>query len=235
MSAELPPAWKDLLASAELIRDLDSVARAKLWAVASRKTAARQATLFSAGEEARHLFLLVSGRVKLVRSNTEGQEVIMRFVGPGEILGGVAALPRGRYPLSAEVVEDADLVAWSRQALAPVLAAHPALSTALLEAVTRRMGEVQGQLQDVATERVARRVARALLRLAGQLGRKTEEGILIDLPLSRQNLAELTGTTLFTVSRLLSGWEAEGLLEVGRERVVIRAPHGLARIAEDLP
>jgi CRP-like cAMP-binding protein len=97
------------------------------------------------------------------------------------------------------------------------------------------MGEVQGQLQDVATERVARRVARALLRLAAQLGRKTEEGILIDLPLSRQNLAELTGTTLFTVSRLLSGWEAEGLLEVGRERVVIRAPHGLARIAEDLP
>jgi CRP-like cAMP-binding protein len=132
VNAELPPAWKDLLASAELFRDLDSEARAKLWAAASRKSAARPAILFSAGEEARHLFLLVAGRVKLVRSNAEGQEVIMRFVAPGEILGGIAALPRGRYPLSAEVIEDADLVAWSRESLAPVVAAHPALTTALL-------------------------------------------------------------------------------------------------------
>jgi CRP-like cAMP-binding protein len=96
------------------------------------------------------------------------------------------------------------------------------------------MGEVQGQLQELATERVAQRVARALLRLAAQLGEKTETGVRIDLPLSRQSLAELTGTTLYTVSRLLSAWESEGLLEVGRERVTIRSPHGLVRIAEDL-
>jgi CRP-like cAMP-binding protein len=235
VTAELPPAWKDLLASAELLRDLEPEARAGLWAAASRKSAPRPAVLFSAGEDAHHLYLLVSGRIKLVRSNAEGQEVIVRFVGPREMLGGVAVLPQARYPATAEVVEDVDLVAWSREALRPVLARQPALTTAILGIVTRRMGEVQGQLQELATERVGRRVARALLRLAAQLGRKTDEGILIDLPLSRQNLAELTGTTLFTVSRLLSGWEAEGLLEVGRERVVIRAPHGLARIAEDLP
>ncbi len=72
-----------------------------------------------------------------------------------------------------------------------------------------------------------RRVARAVLRLARQAGRKTDAGILIDLPLSRQDLAEMTGTTLYSVSRILSGWEAAGLVEVGRERVVIKRGHGL--------
>ena len=74
-----------------------------------------------------------------------------------------------------------------------------------------------------------------LLRLARQSGRKNADGILIDLPLSRQSLAEMTGTTLYTVSRILSQWEAHGLVETGRERVVIRRPHGLVVIADDLP
>jgi len=235
VTGELPAAWRDLLASAELLRDLAPEARRDLLAAGTRKGFAKPAVLFRAGDEARHLYLLAAGRIKLVRGNADGQDVIVRFVGPGEILGGVAALPQGRYPATGEVVEDVDYVAWSREALAPVLARQPALTGAILGVVARRMGEVQGQLQELATERVARRVARALLRLAGQLGKKTPQGILLDLPLSRQSLAELTGTTLFTVSRLLSSWEAEGLLEVGRERVVILAPHGLVRIAEDLP
>lgn len=235
LAGELPAVWRDVLAGAELLRDLDPGLRDALLAAGCRRSAARSAVLFSAGEDATHLYLVVSGRIKLLRGNAEGQEVIVRFVAPGESVGGIAAVPRARYPVTAEVVEEADLVAWPREVLFHILARHPQLSMALLGVVTQRMAEVQGQLQELATERVARRVARALLRLAAQLGRKTERGILIDLALSRQNLAELTGTTLYTVSRLLTGWEAEGVLEVGRERVVIRSPHGLARIAEDLP
>jgi CRP-like cAMP-binding protein len=235
MRDTLPAAWPDLLASAELIGELAADERAALWAAARRAAAPRGSALFAAGDEARHLYLIVSGRLKLVRGNSEGQEVIVRFIGSGEILGGLAALPNAVYPATAVAMEDAEMAVWSREALAPILARFPRLTTAILGVVAHRMGELQSQLQDVSTERVARRVARALLRLAGQLGRKAEGGILIDLPLSRQTLAELTGTTLFTISRLLSGWEAEGLLEVGRERVVIRSPHGLARVAEDLP
>jgi CRP-like cAMP-binding protein len=82
---------------------------------------------------------------------------------------------------------------------------------------------------------VAQRVARTLLRLARQAGQREEEGVLIGLPLSRENLAEMTGTTLYTVSRILSGWEEQGLVEAGRERVLIRLPHALVAIAEDLP
>jgi len=234
VSGDLPELWSERLAAAELVRDLAPEARSRLLAAGRPRRLARRAILFSAGEDAAALYLLVSGRLKLLRSSAEGQEVIVRFVGPGELLGAVAALPEGRYPATAEVVDDAELAAWTREALAPVLARHPELATALLGIVTRRMGEVQGRLQELSTERVARRLARTLLRLAGQLGRKTDEGILLDLPLSRQNLAELTGTTLFTVSRLLSAWESEGLLRSSREQVTILQPHGLVRIADDL-
>jgi CRP-like cAMP-binding protein len=226
--------WRAELARAELLRDLAPAARAALVAAAVERRVARRVRLWEAGDDADAFYVLLAGRVKLVRGSADGQEVIVRFVGPGEILGAVAALPAARYPATAEVVDDARLAVWPRATLAPLAAAHPELPTALLAIVARRMGEVQEQLQELATERVARRVARALLRLAAQLGQKTEAGVLIDLPLSRQSLAELTGTTLFTVSRLLSAWESEGLLEVGRERVTIRSPHGLVRIAEDL-
>lgn len=234
MTATALADWRQALARAELVRELSPATREAVVAAAGERRLARRAQLFAAGDEADAFYVLLAGRIKLVRGNAEGQEVIVRFVGPGEILGAVAALPAARYPATADVVDDAQLAVWSRAELAPLTRAHPELLAQLLGVVTQRMGEVQGQLQELATERVARRVARALLRLAAQLGKKTADGILIDLPLSRQNLAELTGTTLFTVSRLLSAWENEGLLELGRERVTIRSPHGLVRIAEDL-
>ncbi|MGE5140292.1 MAG: Crp/Fnr family transcriptional regulator, partial [Rudaea sp.] len=89
--------------------------------------------------------------------------------------------------------------------------------------------------RELSTERVERRVANALLRLAQQTGVKTPEGVLIDLALTRQDIADMTGTTLYTVSRILSHWEQRGLVETGRERIVIRSPHGLVAIAQDLP
>jgi CRP-like cAMP-binding protein len=94
--------------------------------------------------------------------------------------------------------------------------------------------ETQDLFRQLATERVEQRLARALLRLARQMGRKTDQGVLIDFPLSRQDLAEMSGTTLYTASRVLSQWEKDGLVLSGRERVVVLHPHGLVAIAEDL-
>ena len=84
----------------------------------------------------------------------------------------------------------------------------------------------------MSTQQVERRVAHALLRLARQAGRKVEQGVEIDFPISRQDIAEMTGTTLHTVSRTLSAWESQGLIESGRQRVVLRDPHRLFTLAE---
>jgi CRP-like cAMP-binding protein len=104
-----------------------------------------------------------------------------------------------------------------------------------LRMVAGRFRDLQRRYQELATERVERRVARTLLRLTRQAGKGVPEGVLLDLPLSRQDLGDLTGTTLYTVSRILSRWEQDGLITTGRERVIVCKPHGLVAIAEDLP
>ena len=87
---------------------------------------------------------------------------------------------------------------------------------------------------EISNEQVEQRVAHALLRLAKQAGRKTEAGVEIDFPISRQDVAEMTGTTLPTVSRILSAWEQQGLVEGGGQRIVVRDPHALFSLAEGL-
>ena len=101
--------------------------------------------------------------------------------------------------------------------------------------MSERIQELQERLHEFATERVERRIASALLRLAQQSGQKTPDGVLITLSLSRQDLAEMTGTTLYTVSRTLSRWEQLGIVDAWAQRVLVRSPHGLVTIAEDLP
>ncbi len=101
--------------------------------------------------------------------------------------------------------------------------------------MSARMQEMQDRVRELSTERVERRIANTLLRLANQTGVKSPAGVLINVALTRQDIAEMTGTTLYTVSRTLSRWEQEGIIESRRERVIIRSPHGLVMIAEDLP
>jgi CRP-like cAMP-binding protein len=150
-------------------------------------------------------------------------------------MGIIVALSDMAYPLSAEAVQDCLALAWEAGAVRRLMEQYPSLALGGLQLVAERFRHLQARYLELATERVERRVARALLRLARQAGKRVENGILLDLPLSRQDLGEMTGTTLYTVSRILSGWEQDGIISTGRERIVICKPHGLVTIAEDLP
>ena len=213
---------------------LPEPARRALAASAGLRTAARHERLFHQGDPAEHLFLVREGRVKLTQVGPDGQEVIVRHIGPGEILGGIALVEGAAYPVTGEVLEAARLLAWTRAGLQALAVEHPQLALLTTGIIAGRMQEIQERFRELATQRVAQRIARALLRLVRQAGRRTAEGVVIDLPLSRQDLAEMTGTTLVTVSRTLSAWEADGVVAVGRERVVVVSPHRLVEIAEDL-
>jgi CRP-like cAMP-binding protein len=98
-----------------------------------------------------------------------------------------------------------------------------------------RLQEAQTRMAEMSTEQVERRIAHALLRLANQAGRKVEGGVKIDFPISRQDIAEMTGTTLHTVSRTLSLWEQQGMVESARQSVVLTDPHRLFALAEQVP
>jgi CRP-like cAMP-binding protein len=98
--------------------------------------------------------------------------------------------------------------------------------------MANRFATLQGQYLEMATQRVEQRVALTLLRLVRQFGKRVEDGVLIDMPLSRQDLAEMTGTNIFNVSRILSSWEQEGVVQTGRKRVVLCKAHALIQLTE---
>ena len=148
--------------------------------------------------------------------------------------GATAVFGDTAYPASAETVDATIVLGWDNETTIELIEQYPRLGLNILRLLSVRLQELQDRLREMSTERVERRIARALLRLVSQLGRKAETGVLIDLPLSRQDLANMTGTTLYTVSRILSRWEAEGIIEAGREKVLIKHPPRLVVIAEDL-
>lgn len=188
---------------------------------------------FFQGDPATYLYILVSGRAKLMQNNPAGQQVNLRTIGEWQIFGALGAVRDGAtYPASAQALEHSKALALKSEVLRDLMQTRPYLSFELMRLMTGYIQEMQERYRELATEKVERRIARSLLRLAAQLGTKMEGGI--ELSFTRQDLAEMSGTTLYTVSRVLSEWERQGLVEAGRERVLIRNPHGVVSIAEEL-
>jgi CRP-like cAMP-binding protein len=225
-----------LLAGVPLFRGLGREALAAAAVDARLVRAAAGRTFFREGEPAQLFFVLRRGRVKFTQISAEGHEVILRVIGPGEPFGGVAAIvDDATYPITARALEASEAHAWDGPRIAALMHRFPPIAINAARMIADRLHELQRQHRELMTERVERRIARALLRLAQHAGRRVEAGVEIDFPLSRQDLAQMTGTTLYTVSRTLSGWEEDGLIATGRRRVIVRQPHRLVRIAEDLP
>ena len=192
----------------------------------------RGSAVFEQDGDAHSFFLLLHGRLRVVRLTPDGQQVGVRFVNPGDLFGIAKAIGRDTYPGTAIAVVDSIALLWP-SALWPELAVkHPALAVNTVQTMGARIQEAHTRVIEMSTEEVERRVAHALVRLANQAGRKVEDGIEIAFPISRQDIAEMTGTTLHTVSRILSGWEQAGLVRSGRQRVVICEPHKLFMVAE---
>ena len=193
---------------------------------------ARETTIFEQDDEAHSFFLLLDGHVRVVKSTAAGQQVIVRYISPGELLGIAQALGRTTYPANAIAAIDCVVLAWPSRLWLEFSARFPAFGANTYKAVGARLEEAQTRIVEMSTEQVEQRVAHALLRLVNQTGKHTAEGILIDFPISRQDIAEMTGTTLHTVSRLLSLWEAKGLVRSGRQKVTVVEPHRLFMLAE---
>lgn len=189
--------------------------------------------IFFQDDPADHVYALTEGRIKLTQMAPDGQQVIMRVATPWMLIAATGMVAGAVYPVTAEAAEASRLLRWNQAEMLGLIARYPDLALNALRVLAEHVRELQDRYRELATERVERRLARTILRLANQTGRKTSEGVLLDLPLTRQDLAEMAGTTLFTVSRILTRWEAKGLILSGRERIVIRFPHGLVGIAED--
>ncbi|MBK6767769.1 MAG: Crp/Fnr family transcriptional regulator [Ardenticatenales bacterium] len=231
MSRPMP----ERLAAFDLFAGLDAAAMDDIAAAAIERRLEAGEVFFRQAEPAERFFVLVDGRVRLVQVTPDGQQVVVSFIMPGEGFGLVAVLAGNVYPLTAEAMDPAVGYGWDGPTYKALMARHPELSMRSLGLVARRVHEFQARNRELSTERVERRIARTLIRLTTQSGTRQSDGVRIDLPLTRQDVAEMTGTTVYTVSRILAGWHEAGIIDAGRKRIVIRQPHSLVAIAEDLP
>ena len=223
------------LGQAPLFQGLAADVLARIRDQAHSKAVGAGELFFTEGDDAEAFFVLTSGRVKLTQLTPEGHQVALRIIGAGDAFGGAGAFGDLTYPVGAEAVEPAVALVWTSAIMRQVLETEPRVALNAVQFVAGRLHDLQRRHRQLMTERVERRVARALLRLVHEAGRRVDTGVEIDFPVSRQDIAEMTGTTLFTVSRLLSSWEQRGILHSGRQRIILTTPHALVALAEDLP
>ncbi len=224
---------RSLIADLPLFAGLDGDALDGILQEARAVRHAKNSAVFEQGAEAEAFFVLLNGHVRATKTTPGGQQVVVRYVTPGETFGVAVAIGLSHYPATATAVDDSVVLAWPSSAWPRLVAQYPQLAGNTLQTVGARLQDSHSRVIEMSTEQVERRVARALLRLVQQAGRKVDKGIAIDFPISRQDIAEMTGTTLHTVSRILSAWEERGLVESGRQRVVVRDPHKLFTLTEE--
>ena len=194
---------------------------------------AKDSEVFGQDAEAESFFLLLSGHIRVVRTSPEGHQVIARYITEGELFGIAIAMGRTTYPASAVAAVDCVVLAWPNSAWADLQSRFPAFGASAYRTIGSRLQDTQTQVMEMSTQQVEQRIAHALLRIVSQSGRKTPEGIEIDFPITRQDIAEMTGTTLHTVSRLLSAWEDQGIVRSARQKVMVTDPHALMLVAEN--
>lgn len=191
---------------------------------------------FFQGDPATYFYVLVSGRAKLLQTSAAGQQVNLRTINEWQMFGALGAVRENAvYPATAQALEPSTALAIESSFLKEMMQTRPHLNINLMQLMTSYIMEMQERYRELATERVERRIALTILRLAAQVGSRVEgKEMTVELPLSRQDVAEASGTTIYTVSRVLADWERRGLVEAGRERVLIRNPHGLVQVSEGL-
>ena len=183
--------------------------------------------IFEEGDEAERFYLLLDGYIRVVRITPEGEQVIALHIPAGQLFGIARAFGRGTYPATSVAAADSVALSWPMRHWDDFVAKYDGFASQTYKSVGNRVNEMNNRIMEMATQHVEQRIACAILRLINQTGRKVGNGIEIDFPITRQDLSEMTGTTLHTVSRLLSGWEKQGIVESGRKRITVCQPHQL--------
>lgn len=190
----------------------------------------RGALIFDEGQPARRFHLLLSGHIRLVRMTVEGDQIIVLHVPAGQIFGIGIALGQPVHQETAIAAEDCLLLSWPNRHWAGFSAQYDGFAAESLRAFGARAGEMSNRIVELSTKLVEQRIACALLRLIGQSGRRVAGGIEIGFALTRQNIADMTGTTLHSVSRVMSAWEKQGLVSSTRGRIVVTDPHRMVTL-----
>ena len=198
---------------------------------AHEKLLPRRETIYVEGDPIREVFLLTSGCVKVTQLGPNGQEVILRLNGPSELIGA-QGLSAGKHHLAtARAIQTSTALVWEASVFESISDRIPSMRRNTARILGERLQEMEERFREISTQKVAPRLSHQLIRLLNQLGRGSDQ--TVEIGLSREELAQLTGTTLFTVSRLLSQWEKLGIVSSRREAVVVCDLQALTTLSEE--
>jgi CRP/FNR family transcriptional regulator len=218
----------------EPLASLPKSVRDAVLAVAQPVRFVQDETLFHEGDPPTAAYIVTAGQVKRVKHSDVGKDIILEVVGPGALLGEMAALSDQPHDTSAQALDE--VAAWRIGAsdFRRLMSEHPALAAVVIATLSRRLREAQDEIRGLAVERVERRIARTLLKLARTVGHRKGRTLVLDLSLTRQDIAEMTGTTVETAIRVMSQWRREGIADTVNSHIVLLDPHRLIAIAEEL-
>ena len=192
----------------------------------------RGRTIHVEGDPVRQVVLLRSGSAKLVQIGQNGTEVILRLCGPGELVGTLGLASQGLHCATAEVLRPCEALVWEMRGFDLLLQRFQQLrlNTALI--LVKELKDMDDRFREISTECAASRLSHQITRLIDQVGHRENGAVQIDI--SRAELAQLIGTTMYTVSRILSEWDRKGIVRAGRETVSVQNPNELERLSKSM-
>lgn len=225
---------EELLRTTPIFSRLSPADRAAVAAVANVREYARGETIFEQESPSNALYAIITGRVKIFRMMPNGKDLILEVFGPGDPLGAVALYMGRPFPAAAAALEDTTCVVIPRAMFFSLLETNPSLVRGLLLGLTTRLVELTNRLAELSGGRIEGRFARLFLKLAREMGRADRGGTFVPLALSRQELADLTGTTIETCIRIMSRWGKDDTVRTEKDGFVILDRPALERLGSDL-
>jgi len=218
----------------ELFKDLSADQINEIICIGSAQPLKPKAILFYQGDPAKNYFWVKQGTLKLSQVTEDGKEITLRYISPGDMTAALAVMKQKEYPVTAQAMEPSTVVAWNRSQILKIMEKFPRVAINTLTIVLERLDDMQIRYMELCTQQVEQRIARTLMRFVRTSGKKDANGICIDIPLSRKDIAEYIGTTLFTVSRVLSLWEKKGWLKTRKGQIIILEPHKIVEFSEEM-
>jgi CRP-like cAMP-binding protein len=191
----------------------------------------KRETLFAEGDSPEWFYLVLSGKVKITKLSHEGKEIILEVISPTDIFGGVAVIRGFPYPANAVAMEDSTVLKISRKNLMRIVDRFPNVMYLIALQLGDRMKSSYDSLKNIALERVEARIAALLLKLARKVGIKRKDGILIDMRLTKQDVADMVGTTVETSIRTFSKFRKQGLVGESGGKFILRDKDGLSSLS----
>jgi CRP-like cAMP-binding protein len=187
--------------------------------------------IFTEGDAPEWFYIVATGKIKITKISHDGKEIILEIISPNDIFGGVAVLRNFPYPANAVAMEDSEVVKISRKNLMRLVDRFPNLMYLIALQLGDRMKSSYDSLKNIALDRVEARIAALLLKLSNKVGLETDEGLVIDMRLTKQDVADMVGTTVETSIRTFSKFKKQGLVADADGKIIIKDRKGLSELS----